>query len=445
MIYALYRGFLFVREVLKRDERKKDKKRFYSTYIVKSGDTLSYIAQKLHTTVKELTELNDISNPNLIYPGEILKVPELKRGESKSISSRQYIKTYIVRQGDTLSAIAKRFHTTVKRLVEINNILNPNLIYPGEVLKIESSRTSKDKELVKFDKDFFRIEVQYKKSDRDGKIKIEYSDKKHIFINGIKVKKFSELLGKINIVIFTPDDINILKNGPKMRRRFLDIMISQLRPNYIYCLNMYTKTLEQRNAYLKQIKLEHKSEDLLELWNQKLYEYGEKIYKYRLEFIEKIKEKINDIHKKITNGNEEIKIEYISDFSSEENFCMQLKQNQKIDIIRGATSKGIHKDDFIVYLNGKNVNTYGSQGQNRTVVLSLKMSELQVIKDEIGENPILLLDDFMSELDKERRKNFLENIGDTQVFVTCTDKIDIENLNSNIYNVIDGEVFLRKD
>ena len=130
----------------KRDERKKDKKRFYSTYIVKSGDTLSYIAQKLHTTVKELTELNDISNPNLIYPGEILKVPELKRGESKSISSRQYIKTYIVRQGDTLSAIAKRFHTTVKRLVEINNILNPNLIYPGEVLKIESSRTSKDKE-----------------------------------------------------------------------------------------------------------------------------------------------------------------------------------------------------------------------------------------------------------------------------------------------------------
>ena len=124
---------------------------------------------------------------------------------------------------------------------------------------------------------------------------------------------------------------------------------------------------------------------------------------------------------------------------------MQLKQNQKIDIIRGATSKGIHKDDFIVYLNGKNVNTYGSQGQNRTVVLSLKMSELQVIKDEIGENPILSLDDFMSELDKERRKNFLENIGDTQVFVTCTDKIDIENLNSNIYNVIDGEVFLRKD
>jgi len=309
----------------------------------------------------------------------------------------------------------------------------------------KSFRTSKDKELVKFDKDFFRIEVQYKKSDRDGKIKIEYSDKKHIFINGIKVKKFSELLGKINIVIFTPDDINILKDGPKMRRRFLDIMISQLRPNYIYCLNMYTKTLEQRNAYLKQIKLEHKSEDLLDLWNQKLYEYGEKIYKYRLEFIEKIKEKINDIHKKVTDGNEEIKIEYISDFSSEENFYMQLKQNQKIDIIRGATSKGIHKDDFIVYLNGKNVNTYGSQGQNRTVVLSLKMSELQVIKDEIGENPILLLDDFMSELDKERRKNFLENIGDTQVFVTCTDKIDIENLNSNIYNVIDGEVFLRKD
>lgn len=305
----------------------------------------------------------------------------------------------------------------------------------------KSFRTNKDKELVKFNENFFKVEVEYEKSDRAGKVKIEYSDKKNIFINGIKVKRFSELLGKINIVIFTPDDINILKNGPKMRRRFLDIMISQLRPNYIYNLNMYSKTLEQRNIYLKQIKFEHKREDLLDLWNQKLYEYGKKVYEYRLEFIEKIKNKINEIHKNITNGNEEIKIEYISDFSNKENFYMLLKQNQNIDIMRGVTSKGIHKDDFIVYLNEKNVNTYGSQGQNRTVVLSLKMAELQVIKDEIDENPILLLDDFMSELDEVRRKNFLENIGDTQVFVTCTEKLDIENLEFNVYNVIDGKVF----
>ena len=304
----------------------------------------------------------------------------------------------------------------------------------------KSFRTSKDKELVMFDKDFFNVEVNYQKSDRDGKIKIEVSDKKNIYLNGIKNKKLSDLVGKINVVLFTPDDINILKNGPKMRRRFLDIMISQLKPNYIYSLNMYLKTLEQRNTYLKQIKLEHKSAELLDVWDQKLVEYGEKIYNYRKEFIGKIKDKINFIHRDITNNNESIDIEYVSDFDTCENFYNSLKQSQKIDIMRGATSKGIHKDDFIVNLNEKSVSTYGSQGQNRTVVLSLKMAELQVVKDETGENPILLLDDFMSELDGERRKNFLENIGETQVFVTCTDKLNIENLNYKSFYVKNGSI-----
>lgn len=304
----------------------------------------------------------------------------------------------------------------------------------------KSFRANKDKELIKFEKEFLNIEINYNKIDRDGKIKIEISDKKTIYLNGIKNKKLSELIGKINIVLFTPDDINILKNGPKMRRRFLDIMISQLRPNYIYCLNMYTKTLEQRNAYLKQIKLEKKSPELLDVWDVKLAEYGEKIFNYRKEFIQKIREKINDIHKKITNNNENLKIEYISDFSDAQINYSILKNNQKIDILRGATTKGIHKDDFDIYLNEKSVNTYGSQGQNRTVVLSLKMSELQVIQEEIGENPILLLDDFMSELDENRRNNFLKNIGQTQVFVTCTDKIEIENINYSEFNVNDGKL-----
>ena len=304
----------------------------------------------------------------------------------------------------------------------------------------KSFRTSRDKELIKFDKEFLNIEMAYKKKDRDGKIKIEISDRKNIYLNGIKGKKLSELLGKINVVLFTPDDINILKNGPKMRRRFLDIMIGQLRPNYIYCLNMYLKTLEQRNAYLKQIKLEQKNPDLLELWDRNLVEYSEKIYNYRKEFLEKIRSKINNIHKKITNNNENIRIDYISDFSDKKNFYSALKQNYKIDIMRGITSKGIHRDDFMVFLNDKSVNTYGSQGQNRTVVLSLKMSELQVIKDEIGENPILLLDDFMSELDSERRNNFLNNIGETQVFVTCTDKLEINKLEYGIFNVKNGEI-----
>ena len=305
----------------------------------------------------------------------------------------------------------------------------------------KSFRTNKDKELLKFGKDFFKIEIDYKKSDRDGKIKFEFSDKKNIYINGIKVKKLSELLGIINVVIFSPDDINILKDGPKMKRRFLDIMISQLRSNYIYCLNMYAKTLEQRNIYLKQIKFERKNPDLLDVWDSKLSEYGEKIYRYRKEFMEKIESKIANIHNNITSNNEKIVLNYVSDFDTKEKFYIDLKENRINDISRGVTTKGIHRDDFKVFLNDKDVSIYGSQGQNRTVVLSLKMSELEVIKDEIGENPILLLDDFMSELDSERRKNFLNNIGDTQVFVTCTDKLDIENLNFYMYNVKDGKLF----
>jgi len=304
----------------------------------------------------------------------------------------------------------------------------------------KSFRTNKESELIKFNKDIASVYIEYEKTDRDGKIKIDLNNKKNIYINGIKIKKLSELLGKINTVIFTPDDINILKDGPQKRRRFLDIMIGQLRPNYIHILNMYNKTIEQRNNYLKQIKEFNKSEEMLEIWDENLAQYAEKIYFYRNEFIEKIKNKIEKIHKKITNENEEIKIEYISNCNNKEEYLKLLKERRKLDIIKGYTTKGIHRDDFNVYINNELVNVYGSQGQNRTAVLSLKISELQVIYDEIGEYPILLLDDFMSELDEKRRKSFLENIKNTQVIITCTDKIDIESIDYNIYNVKKGNI-----
>lgn len=304
----------------------------------------------------------------------------------------------------------------------------------------KSFRTSKEKELIKFNEEKALIEINFQKSDRDGNIKIEIGDKKQIYLNGIKLKKLSELLGNINIVIFTPDDINILKGGPQNRRKFLDIMISQLRPNYMHILTLYLKTLEQRNNYLKQIKLENKDEKLLDIWDEKLVEYGIKIYEYRKEFIEKIQNKIKNIHKEITENKEEIEIKYFSDANTRQNFINELKSRRKLDIIKGFTTKGIHRDDFIVYINGREVEIYGSQGQHRTAILSLKLSELQVIYDEIGEYPILLLDDFMSELDDKRRKNFLNNIKDIQVIITCTEKITLENLKHFSYNVIDGNI-----
>ena len=305
----------------------------------------------------------------------------------------------------------------------------------------KSFRAKKDIEMINFNSQNSMIEVEFRKSDREGKIKIELGNKKNIYLNDVKLKKLSELLGNINLVIFTPEDINILKGSPQNRRRFLDIMISQLRPNYLNCLNLYLKTLEQRNNYLRQIKDEKKDENLLDIWDEKLAEYAINIYKYRKEFIKKLQQKIEIIHNKITENKEEINIEYISQCKEKEEFLKALKERRKLDIIKGFTTKGVHRDDFIIYINGKEVGIYGSQGQNRTAMLSLKLSELKVIYDEIGEEPILLLDDFMSELDRKRRKSFLENIKDTQVIITCTEKFALENLKSFSYNVKNGKIF----
>jgi len=304
----------------------------------------------------------------------------------------------------------------------------------------KSFRAKKDKEMIQINKENAMIEIEYQKSDRDGKIKIELANKKSVLVNGIKIKKLSELLGNIHVVIFTPDDINILKGGPQNRRRFLDIMISQLKPNYMHNLNLYLKTLEQRNNYLRQIREEKKDENLLEIWDEKLAEYAINISRYRNEFIEKIRNKIKKVHQEITDNKEEIEVEYITECSEKEKYLKILKERRKLDIIKGFTTKGIHRDDFVIYINKKRLDIYGSQGQHRTAILSLKLSELNIIYDEIGEYPILLLDDFMSELDKNRRNNFLEKIKNTQVIITCTDKIDIENKNILIYNVKEGKV-----
>ena len=249
----------------------------------------------------------------------------------------------------------------------------------------------------------------------------------------------SEVLGNINIVLFTPDDITIFKDGPQKRRRILDLMISQLRPAYVHNLNTYLKVLEQRNNYLKQIKYENKSEELLEIWEEKLADYAEVIYSYRKEFVEKIKQKIIDIHKKITKDKEKINIEYISDFKNKEEFKKIVEEHRKGDIIKGFTTKGIHRDDLKVYIGDREIEKYGSQGQHRSAILSIKLSELEIVKEEIEEKPILLLDDFMSELDKERRESFLEDVKDTQIIITCTDELELENEKKKIFYVENRE------
>ena len=309
----------------------------------------------------------------------------------------------------------------------------------------KSFRAKKDREMIKLDREKAKVEIFFEKEDREGKINIEINNKKNIFLNEIKLKKLSQLLGNLVVVIFTPDDINILKGGPQNRRRFLDIMISQLKPNYMYNLSLYLKTIEQRNIFLRQIREENKEISLLDIWDQKLAEYAEKIFYYRKNFIKKLQNEIIKIHEEITEGKEKIRIEYRTDYKNKENFLEELKQRRKIDIIKGYTTKGIHRDDFNIYINDKELGIFGSQGQHRTAILSLKMAELNIIKEELNEYPILLLDDFMSELDEKRRKNLLKYMQKTQVIITCTEKLNIENLKYKEYKVKEGKIFDKEE
>ena len=302
----------------------------------------------------------------------------------------------------------------------------------------KSFRTNKDKELINKDKEYSRVEMISFKEDREVKINFEIYNKKSFSVNGIKVKKTSDVLGKNYVVLFTPEDINILRNEPSKRRRFLNIIISQLRPMYVHLLNQYNKTIEQRNIYLKQIKYERKDVKNLDIWDEQIAKLGIKIYNYRKEFIEKINEKIIDIHFKITEDNEKINIKYITNIG--ENYLENLKKNRKKDIEKGYTSIGIHRDDLEIFINENDVSVYGSQGQKRTTIISLKLAEANVIYDEIGQRPIILLDDFMSELDKKRIQGLFENIKDNQVIITCTDSFKINNTKYKLFKVTNAKI-----
>lgn len=306
-----------------------------------------------------------------------------------------------------------------------------------------SFRSKKDSDLIKFDENEAKVKIEYEKVDREGNTEVIINSQKTFFVNGIKQNRISDIIGKVNTIIFTPNDIDIIKSGPQRRRKFIDMMISSLKPNYIYLLNNYNKIIEQRNNYLKQIKLENKPENMLDIWDEQLAVCAGKIFEYRKNYIDKISKNIGDIHKMITNcgkDNEKIKIKYISTGRDKDSFLENIKKSRKIDIQRGYTNIGIHKDDIIFYINDRPAVLFGSQGQQRSIVLSLKLSELQIVYEENNDYPILLLDDFMSELDLKRRKFFLEKIKNNQVIITCTDKIHLESENQAIFYVENGKV-----
>lgn len=346
----------------------------------------------------------------------------------------------------------KNFRNYEKQEITLNNGINiffgdnaqgkTNIIEAIFLCSLgKSFRSRKDKELIKFNENLSIVEINYEKIDRQGTIKAQIGEKKEFFINGVKQSKISNVVGKINIVIFSPDDIDIIKEGPQRRRKFIDMMISSLKPNYIHLLNDYNRILEQRNTYLKQIKKESKNMGLLDIFDEQISELSYKIYEYRSFYLNKFSDIIqenHDIITKKTSIQELIKIKYISNAKDKETFFELLKKTRAIDIKRGYTSTGIHKDDFIVYINNKIVSIYGSQGQQRSTILTLKLCELKIVTEEIGESPVLLLDDFMSELDEKRRNSFLENLKDNQVIITCTENINILEKNIKSFYVENG-------
>lgn len=305
-----------------------------------------------------------------------------------------------------------------------------------------SFRTYKDAEMIRFNDDFGKINIKFEKNKRENEIEILLSkkEKKSIWLNGVKLTKNSELLGNLNIVLFSPDDIIILKQAPSLRRRFLDILISQLKPNYVHILSEYNKVLDQRNALLKSKKI-----DTIEVWNEQLASLAEKIYEYRKTYIQKLGEKMDEIHPVVTNQKETIKIIYKSQFTTKEEFLKLLTKNQEHDLWKGYTTIGPHREDFEIYINDTMLNIYGSQGQHRTAVLSLKIAEMEILKEETGENPILLLDDVASELDLERINLIFESIKDYQVFITCTDASVVMNNeyltnHLKLYKILEGNL-----
>lgn len=308
----------------------------------------------------------------------------------------------------------------------------------------KSHRASTDKELIQFDKPEAHIRVHLRKKDVPHKIDmhLKRTKTKGAAIDGIPIHKSSELFGMLNIIFFSPEDLGIIKNGPGERRRFLDLELCQLDKIYFYNLARYNKVLKQRNHLLKQIKFRPELEETLEIWDDQLIKYGIEIMKRREEFLVMLNEIIKEIHNHLTGGKEQLSISYEESVCVEQ-FALQLRAKRANDEKQCSTTVGPHRDDIRFQVNDIDIRKYGSQGQQRTAALSLKLAEIELVKKIIGDTPILLLDDVLSELDNHRKNFLLGSIQEVQTMITCTglDEFIHSQLAINqIYEVCKGTV-----
>lgn len=324
----------------------------------------------------------------------------------------------------------------------------------------KSFRATKEIELLKFDKDYFLSKIDIIKKDRDTEMSFGFdkiTNKKMIKINGVIQKKVSDIIGKLNIVVFKPEDIKIVTDSPTIRRKYIDFVISSISKSYLDNITKYKKVLEERNNLLKEIKIRFKGsnklletdQNLLDVYDKLLSKLNIDIYNERNKIINKLNTYIYDIHLKLTENytkSENLHIKYVSNVAEDiEKMYNNLSNSRLNDISKGYTSLGIHRDDYIISINSLDVSIYGSQGQKKSSIISLKLSELKVIEEVIGEKPVLLLDDYMSELDEKRRLKFLDIIEDIQIIITTTHKISIDGKENTYFYVDNGKIEREKN
>lgn len=308
----------------------------------------------------------------------------------------------------------------------------------------KSHKGSKDSEIVRFDKDYGIIRALFEKEGVDYKIGIQLrrDKRKIISINNNLVKKAADLLGIVNVVLFSPEDLSIIKSGPDKRRRFIDITLCQIDKEYLFALSSYNKIVNQRNKLLKSFDPGSDIRETLNIWDEQLVNYGSQVIKKRESFLNEIGETINDVHKDLTGRDDILTVKYEKDVDENE-YRDRIISLRDRDIRYKSTSAGPHRDDVSFNIDGRDVRKYGSQGQQRTVALSLKLSEIEIIKKYTNDTPILLLDDVLSELDMKRQKFLLETLGDTQTIITCTGLDEFVNNRFKIdkcFRVTEGKI-----
>lgn len=284
-----------------------------------------------------------------------------------------------------------------------------------------SHRKSRDKELIRFNSEEAHIRLILKRNELSHRLDFHLKQKKHkgIAIDGIPIRKTSELLGMLPVVFFSPEDLGIIKNGPAERRRFLDMEMSQLDRGYLSCLSDYHRLLTERNNLLKQISLFPQLRETLDGWDEQLIRTGLSIINKREDFMTLMGQLMEEIHSNLTGGKECMKVHYEKNVREDE-FRQKLYERRDKDIRNGTTSVGPHRDDIAFQIDGTDIRKFGSQGQQRTAALALKLSEIRMIEQVSGDKPVLLLDDVLSELDIHRQKFLLDSISDIQAMISCT-------------------------